>query len=113
MFVNPFSPGGASQQAVLEIDGSTFELKRPDIWALPKFVASLMKTTGQSWKQIVTETPLNALLVLMEAWNLDEPQPAELDIDKAMQQQEIKIGNKREKEVIQFLLNKGLRFKDG
>jgi len=72
-----------------------------------------MKTTGQSWKQIVTETPLNALLVLMEAWNLDEPQPAELDIDKAMQQQEIKIGNKREKEVIQFLLNKGLRFKDG
>lgn len=113
MFVNPFSPSGSSQQAVLEIDGSTFELKRPDIWALPKFIASLMKTTGQSWKQIVTETPLNALLILMEAWNLDEPQPKEIDIDKIMEPQEVKIGDKSEKQVIQFLMNKGLRFKDG
>ena len=114
MLFSPFLESGPVKQAVLNIDGQTFEIQSIDIWALPRFVAALMRTTGQSWEEIVTKTPLRSLIVLMEQWNVEET-AAEIDLDKVMERSvEVpKVRGKSEDEIRKFISQGGLRIKDG
>ena len=80
----PFPGGADGEQAVL-IDGHTLAPQRVDPFSLAKLVTEIMQITGQSWRQIVEETPFCAWLAILEAWKQSNAETSEIDVDKAFE----------------------------
>ena len=111
MQLAPFPGSDTGQQTVL-IDGHTLRHERVDPFTLPSLVADLMRITGQSWKQIVEETPFCVWLTILEAWKRSETQTGtELDIDALMRGRQMQIKGVDNEKLKQFLLTGGVNIK--
>jgi len=49
-----------------------------------KFVTALIRATGWSWRQIVKETPLSALVLILEHWESEREVSFDEAVDRAM-----------------------------
>lgn len=86
-----------------------------DIYGLPKFVATVMKITGQTWDDVVNRTPLRSLVMMLEFWNSDAEEQVinEEHLDRLMSRKAQDVSINLDDATAKFVLSGGYRLKDG